>query len=301
MIYTVTLNPSLDYIVDVDRFGIGDISRVNREFIFAGGKGINVSTVLNNMGVDNTALGFIAGYTGAEIQRKLALKGVKTDFIQLKEGCSRINYTIRNFDSTSINGMGPGISSEDMELLINKISELVSGDVLIMSGSVPGSLPKTIYADIMSAVSDKGIKIIVDALGEPLLNTLQYHPFLIKPNHHELGDIFGVELQKKEEVAEYALRLQEMGACNILVSMAEKGAVLVTRDKEVYSCAAPEGVCVNPIGAGDSMVAGFVAEWIETGDMEKAFYMGVSAGSASAFSMELATLEEIICVRKQII
>lgn len=301
MIYTVTLNPSLDYIVDVDKFGIGDISRVDRQFIFAGGKGVNVSTVLNNMGVENRALGFVAGYTGEEIERKLASLGVETDFITIGQGTSRINITIRNLESTSINGMGPGISPQDIELLMNKISKLDRGDILILSGSIPPSVPKSIYGDIMSLMADKQLDIVVDASGEMLLNSLQYHPFLIKPNHHELGAIYHVEIEDKERAARYAGRLQSMGARNVLVSMAEHGAVLVTEQGEVYSCESPKGILVNSIGAGDSMVAGFVSEWVATHDLEKALYMGVSAGSASAFSMELATLEQILSIRKQII
>ncbi len=301
MIYTVTLNPSLDYIVDVEKFNIGEINRASNEMMFAGGKGINVSTVLTNMGVENTALGFTAGFTGDEIERKLSVMGVRTDFIKIDNGMSRINLTVRNLEGTSINGIGPEISSWDMELLMNKISKLTKGDMLILSGSVPPSVSNSIYGDIMSLMADKQIEIIVDASGDILLNSLQYRPFLIKPNHHELGAIYDVEIEDKEMGAWYAGQLQSKGARNVLVSMAGQGAILVTEQGEVYSCDAPKGILVNSIGAGDSMVAGFVSGWITTHSLKNAFYMGVAAGSASAFSMELATLEEILCIRKQII
>lgn len=301
MIYTVTLNPSLDYIVDVDKFNIGEINRARNEMLFAGGKGINVSTVLTNMGVENTALGFTAGFTGDEIERKLSVLGVRTDFIKIQNGMSRINLTVRNAGETAVSGMGPDVSEEDINKLRDKISMISDNDMLILSGSLPKCISQTIYGDIMSWVSHLGIDVVVDATKDVLLNSLKYHPLLIKPNHHELGEIFGTEINEQIQVIEYAHRLQSMGARNVLVSMAEKGAVLVAEDNNIYSTESPKGTLVNSVGAGDSMVAGFVAEWTKSKNYEEAFYMGVAAGSASAFSSGLATLEEIICVRKQII
>lgn len=301
MIYTVTLNPSLDYIVDVDKFNIGEINRARNEMLFAGGKGINVSTVLTNMGVENTALGFTAGFTGDEIERKLSVLGVRTDFIKIQNGMSRINLTVRNAGETAVSGMGPDVSEEDINKLRDKISMISDNDMLILSGSLPKCISQTIYGDIMSWVSHLGIDVVVDATKDVLLNSLKYHPLLIKPNHHELGEIFGTEINEQIQVIEYAHRLQSMGARNVLVSMAEKGAVLVAEDNNIYSTESPKGTLVNSVGAGDSMVAGFVAEWTKSKNYEEAFYMGVAAGSASAFSNGLATLEEIICVRKQII
>lgn len=301
MIYTVTLNPSLDYIVDVDKFNIGEINRARNEMLFAGGKGINVSTVLTNMGVENTALGFTAGFTGDEIERKLSVLGVRTDFIKIQNGISRINLTVRNAGETAVSGMGPDVSEEDINKLRDKISMISDKDMLILSGSLPKCISQTIYGDIMSWVSHLEIDVVVDATKDVLLNSLKYHPLLIKPNHHELGEIFGTEINEQIQVIEYAHRLQSMGARNVLVSMAEKGAVLVAEDNNIYSTESPKGTLVNSVGAGDSMVAGFVAEWTKSKNYEEAFYMGVAAGSASAFSSGLATLEEIICVRKQII
>lgn len=301
MVYTVTLNPSVDYIVDVDEFNIGEINRARNEMLFAGGKGINVSTVLTNMGVENTALGFTAGFTGDEIERKLSVQGVRTDFIKIANGMSRINLTVRNAGETAVSGMGPEVSEEDIKKLRDKISMISNNDMLILSGSLPKTVSQTIYGDIMSWVSHLEIEVVVDATKEVLLNSLKYHPLLIKPNHHELGELFGTVITDMNAVVEYAHRLQAMGARNVLVSMAEKGAVLITEDNNIYSCEPPKGTLVNSVGAGDSMVAGFVSEWINSKDYEKAFYMGVAAGSASAFSTGLATLEEIVCVRKQII
>lgn len=301
MIYTVTLNPSLDYIVDVDKFNIGEINRATNEMMFAGGKGINVSTVLTNMGVENTAFGFIAGFTGDEIERKLSVMGVRTDFVKIEKGMSRINLTVRNAGETAISGMGPEVSAEDINKLRNKISILSDNDMLILSGSLPKTVSQTVYGDIMSWISHLKIEVVVDATKKVLLNSLKYHPLLIKPNHHELGELFGTVINDIKDVVDYAQRLQKMGARNVLVSMAQNGAVLVTEDNNIYCCEPPSGTLVNSVGAGDSMVAGFVSEWINSKDYEEALYMGVAAGSASAFSNGLATLEKIISVRKEII
>ena len=296
MVYTVTFNPSLDYIVSVKDFQMGMTNRTQTEQMLPGGKGINVSTVLANLGIENTALGFTAGFTGAEIQRRVEKLGFCCDFIEAEEGFSRINVKLKDFDGTEINGKGPGICREDMEQFLEKLEKLQAGDVLVLAGSIPESLPNSIYRDIMAKLQGKGIHFAVDATGELLLNVLQYRPFLIKPNNHELGEIFGVEIRTREEAVPYARKMQEKGARNVLVSMAGQGAVLAAEDGQVYALPAPRGTLVNAVGAGDSMVAGFLAGWLEKKDYGHAFKMGVSAGSASAFSEFLATREEVEAV-----
>lgn len=293
MVYTVTFNPSLDYIVSVNDFQMGMTNRTCAEQMLPGGKGINVSTVLYNLGIETKALGFSAGFTGKEIERRMAEIGFTHDFISLSEGCSRINIKLKDFDGTEINGMGPDISPENVESLMQKLDTLTSEDYLVLAGSIPGSMPKMIYRDIMARLASKGVQFVVDATGELLMNVLEYHPFLIKPNNHELGEIFGVELKTRDEVQPYAKKLQEMGARNVLVSMAGQGAVLLDENGGFHQLPAPKGTLVNAVGAGDSMVAGFVAGWIEKQDYEHAFRMGISAGSASAFSELLATEAEI--------
>lgn len=293
MIYTVTFNPSLDYIVSVEDFKLGLTNRTSSELILPGGKGINVSTVLGNLGIENTALGFLAGFTGKEIERRLKEMGVASDFIEINEGVSRINLKLKSIDGTEINGSGPVISAEDVEKLMEKLDKLGEGDVLFLAGSIPTSMPDDMYQKIMAKLDGKGVMIVVDATRDLLLNVLEYHPFLIKPNNHELGDIFGVKLSEREEVVPYAKKLQEKGAVNVLVSMAGKGAVLLAEDGSVYAAEAPKGTLKNGVGAGDSMVAGFLAGYGESGDYEHAFRMGLAAGSASAFSEQLATKDEI--------
>ena len=294
MIYTVTFNPCLDYVVGVDDLALGAVNRVASEAIMAGGKGINVSIVLKNLGHASCALGFLAGFTGDEIAHQLQLMGVDTDFIGVERGMSRINVKIKAAEETEINGIGPDITDADVEALYAKLDALVSGDILIISGSVPAVLPGDIYERIMAALEGRGIRIVVDATRDLLVNVLAYHPFLIKPNNHELGEIFDVELKTRTEVVPYAKKLQERGARNVLVSMAGEGAVLVTEIGEVLEAAAPVGTVVNSVGAGDSMVAGFVAGYLESdGDFERAFRMGVCTGSASAFSLGLATREQV--------
>ena len=284
MIYTVTFNPCLDYIVGVEDFQLGMTNRTCSEQMFAGGKGINVSIVLKNLGIESTALGFIAGFTGEEIRRKVEKMGITSEFIQLENGFSRINIKLKSIDGTEINGTGPSIESEELERLIKKLDTLKKGDVLILAGSIPASLPDSIYSDIMERLEEKEVMIVVDATKDLLVNVLKYHPFLIKPNNHELGDIFGVEIRERDQVAPYAKKLQEMGARNVLVSMAGKGAVLLAEDGSVYESPAPKGKLINAVGAGDSMVA--------------AFKMGVSTGSASAFSENFATKEEVEAIYK---
>ena len=300
MIYTVTFNPSLDYIVSVDDFKLGLTNRTSSELILPGGKGTNVSTVLKNLGFESTALGFVAGFTGNEIVKRLNDMGIKSDFISIENGISRINLKLKSIDGTEINGAGPDISEEKVNKLMDRLNQLKEGDVLVLAGSIPSSMSVNIYRDIMADLKDRGVMIVVDATKDLLLNVLEYHPFLIKPNNHELGEIFDVKLTTREEVIPYGRKLQEKGARNVLVSMAGEGAVLIAEDGQVFDAPAPKGKLINGVGAGDSMVAGFVAGWIEKQDYEYAFHMGVASGSASAFSENLATKEEIINVYNQV-
>ena len=300
MIYTVTFNPSLDYIVSVEDFKLGLTNRTSSELILPGGKGINVSTVLGNLGIENTALGFLAGFTGKEIERRLKEMGVASDFIEINEGVSRINLKLKSIDGTEINGSGPVISAEDVEKLMEKLDKLGEGDVLFLAGSIPSSMPDDMYQKIMTKLDGKGVMIVVDATRDLLLNVLEYHPFLIKPNNHELGEIFDVELLTRESVVPYAKKLQEKGARNVLISMAGEGAALVAEDGSIYLSEAPKGILVNGVGAGDSMVAGFLAGWLEKHDYRHAFHTGIAAGSASAFSEYLASREEVQAVYEQV-
>lgn len=302
MIYTVTFNPSLDYIVRLDSFTAGEINRVNYEQVLGGGKGINVSIVLGNLGHESTALGFTAGFTGEEIKRQLDGFGVKHDFVQLPEGFTRINVKVKADKETEINGQGPDISEAKREELFEKLDKLSEGDTLVLAGSIPKTLPDDIYEKIMARLEGRGIRIIVDAEKKLLLNVLKYHPFLIKPNNHELGDMFGVKLTTDEEIITYAKKLQEKGAQNVLISMAGDGAILLTADGKHYKSPAPKGKLINSVGAGDSMVAGFITGYIESqGDFETAFHIGVATGSASAFSENLATRPEVEALLKTII
>ena len=300
MIYTVTFNPSIDYIVNVDNFMTGVVNRTSKEIIFPGGKGINVSMVLKNLGEESTALGFMAGFTGDAITRLLQEKGVTADFIHVTEGLSRINVKLRAQTETEINGQGPKIASEDIRKLYGKLDALQDGDTLVLAGSIPDTMPESMYMDIMEHLQNKKLNIVVDATRDLLMKVLEYHPFLIKPNNHELGEIFDVELRTREEVIPYAKKLQEKGAVNVLVSMAGEGAVLIDANGDVHMAPAPKGTLVNGVGAGDSMVAGFMAGWLEKQDYEHAFCMGVSAGSASAFSEHLATKAEIETVYQRV-
>lgn len=301
MIYTVTFNPSLDYIVSVDDFQLGLTNRTRSELLLPGGKGVNVSVILKNLGIESTALGFVAGFTGAEITRKVEEMGVRSDFIPVKEGISRINVKLKSIDGTEINGMGPDIGRDKVAELMEKLKVLGQGDVIVLAGSIPTAMPDDIYSWILEQLEGRGVTSVVDATGDLLLNVLKYHPFLIKPNSHELGDIFRVKLKAREDVVPYAKKLQEMGARNVLVSMAGEGAVLAAEDGSVYDAPAPKGVLVNAVGSGDSMVAGFTAGWMEKQDYRHAFYMGVASGSASAFSEYLATREEIMDLYERII
>lgn len=308
MIYTVTFNPSLDYIVGVDNFKTGRVNRTSEEVIFPGGKGINVSIVLGNLGMKSTPLGFTAGFTGNEIKRLLSEFNIDNEFIDVNNGLSRINVKLRSLEESGtekkvaeeseINGMGPMIDKESLDKFYTQIDRLEEGDVLILAGSIPTVLPDTMYKDIMARLSDKNILVVVDATNDLLVNVLEYHPFLIKPNNHELGEIFGVTIESKDDVIVYAKKLQDMGARNVLISMAGDGAVLVAEDGQSYKMEAPKGKVKNSVGAGDSMVAGFVYGYLTEKNYEKAFHYGVCTGSASAFSENLATKDEVMALIK---
>ena len=293
MICTVTFNPSLDYDVQVDDMRLGVINRTTSEVILPGGKGINVSVVLKNLGHESRALGFVAGFTGAEIEARLDKMGVGHDFIHVADGFTRINMKIKSGEETEVNGQGPRISVTEIDQLFARLDELGEGDTLVVSGSVPGTLPSDLYERIMARIEGRGVRVVVDAERDLLVRVLPYRPFLIKPNNIELGDIFGVELVTREEVVPYAHRLQDMGARNVLVSMAGEGGVLVDEEGGVHMSAAAKGTVVNSVGAGDSTVAGFLAGYMETGSYEMAFRMGLATGSASAFSAQLASRAEV--------
>lgn len=298
MIYTITFNPSLDYIVTVPEFKLGAVNRTEKEILFPGGKGINVSIVLKNLGMESTILGFTAGFTGEEICRRVKEMGCKEKLITVENGYSRINLKLRSKEESEINGMGPVIEQEVINQLYRQLEGLRKGDILVLAGSIPSSMPDTMYSDIMQFLEGKGIQVVVDATRDLLVNVLKYHPFLIKPNNHELGEIFGVELKEKTEVLKYAKKLQEQGARNVLVSMAGEGAVLAAEDGSVYESAAPKGHVVNSVGAGDSMVAGFLYGYLRSEMYKTAFQVGVATGSASAFSENLATKAEVEMVLK---
>ncbi|AGX43192.1 1-phosphofructokinase [Clostridium saccharobutylicum] len=293
MINTITLNPSLDYIVKVDSFKVDALNRSLEEQVYAGGKGINVSIVLKNLGVENTALGYIAGFTGEEISRQVKEHGVNCDFIKLKNGLSRINVKLKSDGETEINGSGPVITETDLQNLYEKLNSLTKGDYLILSGSIPNSVPDDIYENIMKSLLDKGIEFVVDATKDLLLKVLKYKPFLIKPNHHELAEMFNIELKSDEDIITYGKKLQEMGAKNVLISMAGDGAILLPENGEPIKREVPKGVLKNSVGAGDSMVAGFLCGYLKNKNIDEAFKMGIATGSASAFSEELATKEQV--------
>lgn len=293
MIYTVTFNPSLDYIVSIRNFEEGSVNRASDEMILPGGKGINVSIVLNNLGMESHLLGFIAGFTGKEIERMVSDDGCISEFIKVDNGFSRINVKMRSEKESEINGIGPEISNSEMTQLLDKLDKLKEGDVLVLAGSIPASIPDTIYYDIMKMLSDRKIMIVVDATKDLLLNVLPLHPFLIKPNKQELAEMMNLENLSKEDIVKNAFELQKRGARNVLVSMAGEGAILVTEDGNVYSSAAHKGNVVNSVGAGDSMVAGFIYGYLKNKDYKEAFETGLCAGSASAFSQNLATKEQV--------
>lgn len=292
MVYTVTFNPALDYVLKVNNLKKGEVNRADEEYISAGGKGINVSVMLTHLGIENVMLGFTAGFTGDEIIRVLNDEGYNNDFITVA-GLSRINVKIKSDEETEINATGPDITEDNLNRLFDKLDKLKEEDILVLAGSVPKSLHSDIYMNIMERMASKNIKCIVDAANDLLLNVLKYHPFLIKPNKYELEELFNVTLNDNKEVMKYAKKLTELGAKNVLVSLGREGAVFVSENGTVYEKSAPEGKAVNSVGAGDSMVAGFITGYIEKHDYLHAFKMGISAGSASAFSKYLATKEEV--------
>ena len=296
MVYTVTLNPALDYVIHIEDFQTGEINRTQREEIQFGGKGINVSTVLSRLGVENTALGFLAGFTGQALAEGLRKNGIQTDFIWLTEGLTRINVKIKAGEETELNGRGPVIPSAALDELFQKLDRLQSGDVLDLSGSIPASLPDDIYQQILRQLEGRGILTVVDAAGELLCAALSYRPFLIKPNHHELGEIFGQTPVTDQELTACAKKLQKQGARNVLVSMAGEGSLLLDETGACHRLGVPRGTVRNSVGAGDSMVAGFLAGWLKTGDYETAHRMGAAAGSATAFSDGLATEAKVLAL-----
>lgn len=294
MIYTVTFNPSLDYVVQVDDFAVGEINRTRTESIYPGGKGINVSLVLQNLGLPSVALGFTAGFSGAEIERLLQEAGCRCDFIAVKAGYSRINTKIISGAETALNGQGPQLSEAELAALFNKLRRLTQDDVLILAGSIPASLPDNIYEQILELLQPVGTRVVVDATGDLLLKVLKYRPFLIKPNHEELGEFFGRgPLLTEEEILAAAQRLQQQGARNVLVSRGANGALLLDDNGKLHKQASPKGTLVNSVGAGDSMVAGFLAGYLQTQNYEVGLRLGVAAGSASAFKEWLATREDV--------
>lgn len=293
MIYTVTFNPALDYVVRMDELALGQVNRTVSEDVQLGGKGINVSWVLRELGHENVALGFVAGFTGKAIEDGLAAKGVATDFIHLPAGLTRINVKLKAGEETEINGKGPDISAEALEELYHRLDALGEGDVLVLAGSIPASMPSDVYESILARLEGKKVLCAVDATRDLLVNVLKYRPFVIKPNNHELGEIFGRTLTTDEEIRECAAKLQEQGARNVLVSMAGDGAMLLDENGVCHRLAAHKGKVKNSVGAGDSMVAGFLAGYLDSGDYEQALRVGSAAGSATAFSDVLATRPEI--------
>lgn len=294
MIYTVTFNPALDYVIAVDHFVPGQINRTKEETMVCGGKGINVSTLLANLGYESTALGFVAGFTGEEIVRCCQKAGFHSDFIRVKEGMSRINVKMKSDEETEINGMGPRITEKNVALLFEQLDELKAGDVLVLSGSIPSSIGSGIYREIMERLSGRGIQIVVDAEKHLLLEVLPLHPFLIKPNNHELEAMLDRTLTTREELLEGAKELQARGARNVLVSMAGDGALLLTENGEIYEAGVCRGTVINSVGAGDSMVAGFLAGYLKTGDYGYALKLGTASGGATAFSYGIGSREKIM-------
>lgn len=299
MVYTVTFNPAIDYVVHTGDMVLGQVNRSNAEEMYFGGKGINVSIVLKELGIESKALGFVAGFTGEAIEKGVSQMGVHTDFVKLEKGNSRINVKIKSAEETELNGQGPDIDDEAIAKLFEKLDKLTDGDTIILAGSIPNSLPSDIYERIIERLSDRKIKVVVDATKDLLMNVLKYKPFLIKPNNHELGEMFGVVLKTNDEIAEYAKKLQDMGARNVLVSMAGDGALLLDENGKTHICGVCKGKVKNSVGAGDSMVAGFVAGSMD-GDYEYALKLGTATGGATAFSDGLATKEKISELLKQL-
>lgn len=294
MIYTVTFNPALDYVIHVDELTLGEVNRTDSEEFYFGGKGINVSTVLNNLDVTSIALGFVAGFTGDVIENGVMNQGIKCDFIHLDNGISRINMKIKSNNETEINGKGPDISDSDLEKLFSKLAGIKGGDVLVLAGSIPESLPDNIYEQIMERFYKQDVKVVVDATKDLLLNVLKYKPFLIKPNNFELGEMFGVKIETEDDIYVYARKLTEMGAQNVLVSMAGDGAILLDEFGQYHKIGVAKGKVVNSVGAGDSMVAGFIAGYLKHKDYYMALKLGACCGGATAFSKGLASKEKVM-------
>lgn len=300
MIYTVTFNPAIDYVVHADDMQVGAVNRSRQEEVYFGGKGINVSVVLHELGLASKALGFVAGFTGEAIEQGLRADGIETDFIHLEKGFSRINVKIKSGEETELNGQGPEIPEDKLRQLFDQLEQVQDGDTIILAGSIPASLPADVYEQILRHLSGKQVRAVVDATRDLLVNVLKYKPFLIKPNNFELGEIFGVPLKDDvDEIVRYAGKLQEMGARNVLVSMAGDGAVLLDENGGVHACGVCKGAVKNSVGAGDSMVAGFVAG-CEIGDYDYALKLGTATGGATAFSEGLAKKELIAELLQQL-
>lgn len=299
MIYTVTLNPSIDYVIAFDDLLKGEINRTTEETIVYGGKGINVSSMLANLGVSSTALGFVAGFTGEALQKGIEEQGIATDFIVIEEGFTRINVKIHAREETELNGQGPKINENHLHQLYEKIDTLQNNDLLVLSGNLPKQMPIDIYANLMERLQSKQIDVVVDAFGEPLQKALHYHPFLIKPNHLELQDYYHLDEVNEQTLLDGARRLQKEGARNVLISMAGNGAMLVSETQAVYRMKSPQGNVVNSVGAGDSMVAGFLYGWQRYRSYEQALAWGIACGSASAFSKGIAQREVVEDIYKK--
>lgn len=293
MIYTVTFNPALDYLMYVDELQSNDINRTVGEQLFYGGKGINVSVILSRLGIENKALGFLAGFSGHQLEEMLDADSIDNDFVYLKKGYTRINVKIKSSKEIDINANGPEIDSDDIDALFQKLEDLQKGDCLVLAGSIPNTLPNNIYEKILDRLKDKGIDFVVDATGDLLKNVLKYKPLMVKPNHHELGEIFGVEINTLDDIKLYGKKLQEMGAKNVLVSRGKNGAALLDENGELHTTENVEGKIVSSVGCGDSMVAGFLAGYYKSGDYSYALKLGSACGNATAFSPNLATKEEI--------
>ena len=293
MVYTVTFNPALDYVLNLKSLSVKDINRTESEELYYGGKGINVSAILSRLEVPNIALGFTAGFTGKKLSEMLERDGIKNDFIELEKGFTRINVKIKYGEELDINANGPEITEEKTAELFSRLKQLKADDYLVLAGSVPPSLPDDLYSRILKELYGKGIKAVVDTTGNQLLNVLKYKPFLIKPNHHELAEIFGEVMNTTEKITVFAKKLREMGAVNVLVSRGKDGAVLVDENNDVYNASAVKGKLVNSVGCGDSMVAGFIVCCIKSGNYKEAIKLSVASASATAFSKELAKAEEI--------
>jgi len=300
MIYTVTLNPSIDYIVKLNNLSIGNINRANEEYVYPGGKGINVSLILKELGHKSTALGFISGFTGKYIENILEEKELNLDFIKLENGFTRINVKIKADEETEINGQGPHVCEEKLNELYEKIDKLNSDDILVLAGSIPSTLDEKLYENIMDRIKEKNIKVVVDATKNLLLNVLKYNPFLIKPNNHELEEMFDIKLESIDDIVLYANKLKDMGAQNVLISMGKDGALLVTEDGMVLRSNVAKGIVKNSVGAGDSMVAGFIAGYLNSNKYEDALHVGAASGSATAFSYDLADKDFINKLKNEI-